>query len=254
MKSKLMLFSQFFGQSAVVKLASCALLLVALFATNSFGQVYSYTDTSQSGGVLIGYGSVTGYYNSSTHIYTTRITVSAPSGRSTTTTNSGTSATAYLSLDLEHGNFSSSTSHEGTCPYSGYTHTVGGSGGSTSVGKHCSIGEPIFIGSETPATLKVSVVCSKDTPNPGSTSVTVESYPVDPKGQWSLNAIPDQTTTLNDGVSTEFQFSYSKQAGTEPSDCPCNCLGGVTLTVPSGVVIDGVNPRVTTSRITIPGT
>lgn len=253
MKSNLVHFLQVFDQLAVIKLI-CALLLMALFAVNSFGQVYSYTDTSQSGEAVIGYGSVTGYYNSSTHIYTTRVTVSAPSGRSTTTTNSGTSATAYLSLDFEHGNFSSSTSHEGTCPYSGYTHTVGGSGGSIPIGKFCSIGEPMFSTSETPATLSVSVVCSKDAQNPSSTTVTVQSYPNDPKGEWSLNAIPDQEMSISDGTATQFSFLYSKQASTVPTNCPCTCKGEARLSVPSGVGISGMNPRVTANTVTISGT
>jgi hypothetical protein len=236
--------------------AAVATLIVLFIRGLCLGQVYSYTDASEGSGSVIGYGSVTGYYNSSTHVYGTTVTVTAPSGRYTTVYSGGTSVTAYLSLDFEHGNFTATTSHNGTCPY-GSSHTVGGSGDSTTVTKYCSLGVPFFTGTQTPTSLKVSVTCSKDNPVSGSTSVKVESYAVEPVGSWSLQAIEDQPKDVADGESKEYTFAYEKTAQTATCPTsppqPCSCKGEARMTI----LTTGVNPSGpvttrTTASITIP--
>ena len=52
--------------------AVLGLLLVSLPA---YCQVYTYSDAYESGDSVAGYSSVTGYYNSSTHVYTSNITL-----------------------------------------------------------------------------------------------------------------------------------------------------------------------------------
>src|SRR5262249_9676596 len=109
-----------------------ATLLLFLIQGVSFGQVYSYTDISSSDGTYVSaYGSVTGYYNSSTHISSTVVTLHSPSGRSEWGSG-GESSSSSLSTDGESGNYYATTAHNGTCPH-GNSHTVGGSGAAISI-------------------------------------------------------------------------------------------------------------------------
>ncbi len=236
----------------IIKVASTVVLML-LLQSICFGQVYSYTDVSQTSDSVMGYGYVTGYYNSSTYVYTTRVTVTSPSGRSTTVTYNGNSATAYLGLEWEHGNFTVSTTHFGTCPY-GSNHPIGGSGGSISVTKYCSLRQPYFVGNVTPADLKVSVTCSRDPQSaPGSTTVTVSSYAVEPVGEWTLKNIPESTNDIPDGASREYTFKYERDVDRE-YNCPqqgCSCKGEARMEPPTGATVSGTNPARTTSSIAI---
>ncbi len=226
-----------------------AAMLAFCFEVAGQAQVYSYTDGYISGLTLVGYGAVTGYYNNSTSISSTTVRIYSPSGRFASASVNGGSATTSLELDGEHGSFSLSTSHVGTCPY-GQNHTIGGSGGTVPVPKRCSLGTAAFAGSQTPTQLNVSVVCSRDTANPGSTSVTVGAYAVEPMGSWALDTIQDQQRIITDGVSSVFSFDFQKVEGNLPSSCPCTCKGEALLTTPSGVT--AVNsPQRTASAITI---
>lgn len=232
-----------FAMLRVLNLGSLARLiglstLIFLFQSVCFGQVYSYSSLSQSGNSVIGYSSVTGYYNSSTHVYTTQVTVTAPSGRSTTVSSSGTSATAYLPLNLEHGLYGSSSSHVGTCPnVQGGSHPLGGSGTTLQVKQFCSIGPASFNNNVTPSNLTVSVTCSKDgaSTTVGSITVKVFSYPVEPVGEWQLENIPSQTEPVPNGGSKQFTFEYKKK---EVKTCPCSTKGAALLSKPTGVEFD----------------
>ncbi len=108
------------------------LLLIVVFQSIGLGQVYSSTYVSFSGDSVSATGSVTGYSNSSTHVYTTTVSLTSPTGRNSSASNGGDSATTSLSISGEVGTFNASTQHIGTCPsqYGGGTHPVGGSGGS----------------------------------------------------------------------------------------------------------------------------
>ena len=130
--------TKFFMTSILVK-ASLPVLLMIVFQSLCFGQVYSYPDASANETTVYGYGAVTGTYNSNTHVYQTTTTISAPSSRSATASSSGSSVNSSLSIDGESGTFSLSTTHVGTCPYQGQTHPVGGSGGSFVVPTECEI-------------------------------------------------------------------------------------------------------------------
>ena len=110
-------------------------LLFLAFQSICLGQVYSYVDASVGETDVVGYSAVTGYYNGSTHIYTTTLTITSPTGRSTTASNSGESVTAYLSINEEAGWFSVNTQFYGTCPGGGYTHVVGGGGNGVQAAK-----------------------------------------------------------------------------------------------------------------------
>jgi hypothetical protein len=109
------------------------IVLLLAFTCHSIclGQVSSYTDVAGSGNSVVGYGAVTGIYGSGYHVNTTSVTLTSPSGASSSASG-GDSATVSLSVDQD-GNYSASTSHEGTCPYYGYVHIIGGSGGQTQV-------------------------------------------------------------------------------------------------------------------------
>lgn len=231
--------------------ATMAIFLLLFTHSTGFGQVYSYTDVSEGSSSVIGYGSVTGYYNGSTHIYNTRVTISAPSGRSTTLYGSGSSGTTSLSFDDEHGLFGVSTTHEGTCPGSGSNHAVGGSGGSMTLPKRCSLGSASFTGSATTTNLAVSVSCSKDNANPGTTAVTVGAVAVEPAGGWALMAIPDQNITVTDGSSQSLSFSFIRDVGTPLTSCACTCKGEAVLSSATGATITPPGSARTMGSITI---
>ncbi len=128
MKLKLIAFTKTLISTSLIKAAIPTLLILGLQSI-CLGQVYSYVDTSVGETDVIGYSAVTGYYNSSTHVYTTTSTLTSPTGRTTTASNSGTSVTAYLSIQGEVGWFGVNTQFYGTCPGGGYTHVIGGNGG-----------------------------------------------------------------------------------------------------------------------------
>lgn len=211
--------------------------LVILFQSVCLGQVYTYSSLSQTSDFVVGYSAVTGYYNSSTHVYTTQMTVTAPSGRSTTVSNSGDSATAYLSLDWEHGVYTLSSSFVGTCPnpQGGGNHTVGGSGTGLQVKPFCSIGTPVFLGLSTPTQLRVSVTCSRQGSGSGSNiAVTVYSYPVEPAGSWLLEDIEEKPLSVPDGGSATADFDYKRKTPDPNYNCvpTCTTKGAAVLTDP----------------------
>lgn len=108
------------------------LLLIVVFQGICFGQVTSFTSVYFSGDSVVAYGYVTSYNNSSTHVYTTNVSLTSPTGRNSSASNGGDSATTSLSISGEVGTFNASTQHIGSCPsqYGGGTHPVGGSWGS----------------------------------------------------------------------------------------------------------------------------
>lgn len=132
MKIKLFAFTTTHIRNSLIKAAIPTLLILGLQSI-CLGQVYSYVDTSVGETDVIGYSAVTGYYNSSTHVYSTNSILTAPSGRSTTASNSGSSVTAYLSIQGEVGWFSVSSQFYGTCPGGGYSHMISGNGGGVQV-------------------------------------------------------------------------------------------------------------------------
>ena len=104
--------------------------LIFTLQVSIFSQISSYTDVGESGGSAVGYGAVSGGYPSGFHVSSTHVNLSGPSGSASAS--GGDSATAYLSV-TEDGYYGANTTHEGTCPYSGGTHTVGGSGGGQTI-------------------------------------------------------------------------------------------------------------------------
>src|SRR5215510_466180 len=106
--------NEIFNKTPILKTA-IAILMLLFIRGISFGQAYSYTDVSVNGDSVIAYGNVTGYYNSSTHVSSTQVTLYSPSGRSASSWG-GESASASLSINGEEGTFGAGTSHQGTCP------------------------------------------------------------------------------------------------------------------------------------------
>lgn len=103
-----------------------AVLGLLLLSLPGYSQIYTYSDAYESGDNVAGYSSVTGYYNSSTHVYTSNITVYSPTGRTSSASTSGTSISTSISLSLEDGVFTLSSNFVGTCPnpYGGGSHVV----------------------------------------------------------------------------------------------------------------------------------
>jgi hypothetical protein len=127
-----------------LKIFRRSILLVALLVTlilvpPALAQVYTYNAVTADDYYVTGVGYVTGYYNSSTHVYTTTVSVYSPSGRSSTVTNNGAYSSASLSIDLEDGQFSFGSTMVGTCPQAGITHPVGGGGSSVQIKPFISI-------------------------------------------------------------------------------------------------------------------
>lgn len=138
------------------KFVSCAsrsvilsFLGLILFATPAFCQIYTYTDGYDNGDSVVGYSSVTGYYNSSTHVYTSSITITSPTGRTASSSTSGTSVSASISLAQEDGAYSFISTFVGTCPsqYGGGSHVVGAGGGQVQVAPWVSI-NAIYLNNE----------------------------------------------------------------------------------------------------------
>lgn len=116
------------------------MILVALIASPVFSQIYTYTSATAGDSYVDGAGYVTGYYNSSTHVYTTSITVISPSGRVATASCNGTFCSVSLSIGNEDGQYFASSSMVGTCPnVQGGSHPLGGGGSSTQVKPFVSI-------------------------------------------------------------------------------------------------------------------
>lgn len=103
-------------------------MLAFLLTASAFGQVTSYTDATVGENEIYAYTSASVPYGSSSHINSVSLTITSPSGRTASVNTSGTSASTYLSIDLEDGNYYASTTVSGTCYYSSYTHSIGGSG------------------------------------------------------------------------------------------------------------------------------
>ena len=110
--------------------ATLAALLVLVSSITVFGQVSSYSDLGESGGTAVGYGAVSGVYGSGWHVNSTYVSLNGPSGSASSS--GGESATAYLSV-TQDGFYGVSTVHEGSCPYSGSSHPIGGSGGGQNI-------------------------------------------------------------------------------------------------------------------------
>lgn len=213
-----------------------ALLGLLLLSLPAYCQVYAYSDAYDTDDSVAGYSSVTGYYNSSTHVYTTNITIYSPSGRSSSGSTSGTSASTSLSLNLEHGVYALSANFVGTCPNpsGGGNHTIGGSGDSVTVAPYCVLGEPALVGgSTTPADLKVSVFCT------AQTDVTVAARVKSPNGTWTLQNISPISHSVSAGGSVEFSPFTFQRNGVAPTDCPCNFKAGVEMTSPTGTGVKG---------------
>ncbi len=101
-------------------------MLIILACQNiCFGQVYSYTSLTISGSDVVAYTDGSSSYNSSTHVYSINGTITSPSGRTASYSSSGSSATGYLGIQSEEGTFYAIANIYGSCPYSGYAHTLG---------------------------------------------------------------------------------------------------------------------------------
>ena len=227
-------------------LVALGLLLLSLPA---YCQVYAYSDAYDTDDSVAGYSSVTGYYNSSTHVYTTNITIYSPSGRSSSGSTSGTSASTSLSLNLEHGVYSLSANFVGTCPNpnGGGNHTIGGSGDSVTVAPFCTLGDPAWDGGDglTPEDMKVIVYCSE------TTNVTVSHLVGSPEGTWTLQAIASKSLEVPAGGSREFKpFTYARNA-TAPSNCPCRFKGGAEMSLPTGTFPKGGAEKYTSTTVTV---
>ena len=223
------------NQSSRLYLAVMVLTFLVL-STPVYCQVYTYSDAYESGDSVAGYSSVTGYYNSSTHIYTTNVTLSSPT-RSVSGSTSGTSASASISIQLEHGFYSLAGNFVGTCPNSqGGMHMVGGGGDSLFVAPFCTLGSPDFTSGSsniTPTSLKVSVACTFQT------DVTVEPLFKSPHGTWTLQLSSSQTHNVPAGGSVEFSPYTFTRTETAATNCPCDFVAGVGITSPTGTSIKG---------------
>ena len=101
-------------------------ILIILVCQNiCFGQVYSYTSLTISGSDVVAYTDGSSSYNSSTHVYSINGNITSPSGRTASYSSSGSSATGYLGIQSEAGTFYAVANIYGSCPYSGYAHTLG---------------------------------------------------------------------------------------------------------------------------------
>lgn len=121
------------------------MFLIIVIASPASGQVYTYTIATADDTYVNGAGYVTGYYNSSTHVYTTSVTVTSPSGRSATASCGGTYCSASLSIGYEDGQYFASSTMAGTCPnVQGGTHPLGGSGSSVTINPWVSINSVTF--------------------------------------------------------------------------------------------------------------
>ncbi|MFN7946589.1 MAG: hypothetical protein U0Z53_14660 [Blastocatellia bacterium] len=121
------------------------MFLIIVIAAPVFGQVYTYTTATADDTYVNGAGYVTGYYNSSTHVYTTSVTVTSPSGRSATASCGGTYCSASLSIGYEDGQYFANSTMVGTCPnVQGGSHPLGGSGSSVQVKPFISITSAAF--------------------------------------------------------------------------------------------------------------
>lgn len=114
-----------FGKTLIPTLLFFALQGICL------AQIYSYTDVSESGGLAIGYGSMSGSYEHSGHTTTTNVTLTSPSGASASETG-GEYTAAYLPVDVD-GWYSAITIHITDCSIGGTSWQAGSSSGQTQV-------------------------------------------------------------------------------------------------------------------------
>lgn len=129
----------FLKTSKQLLLSVAAVVMVMQIASFAFGQIYTYNAATSDDYYVTGVGYVTGYYNSSTHVYTTTVSVYSPGGRSSTVMSNGAYGSASLSINLEDGQYTSSSTMVGTCPQAGITHPVGGGGSSIQIKPFVSI-------------------------------------------------------------------------------------------------------------------
>ncbi len=232
-----------FCRSQFSPLYLAVIVLTFFVSTPTYSQVYAYATAYESGDSVAGYSSVTGYHNSSTHIYTTNATLSSPT-RSVSSSTSGTSASLSISIQLEHGFYSLASNFVGTCPnpQGGGNHAVGGSGSSVTVAPFCTLGDPAFVGSNTtitPTSLKVSVYCTD------VTTVTVQGVIKSPRGAWTLLPISSIPHNVPAGGSVEFSPFTFERNGDPPTSCApaCDFIAGVSITSPTGSAIKGVSEK-----------
>ena len=130
MKAKFAAHNAFSLLMSLGKTLIQALLFFALQGI-CLAQIYSYTDVSESGGLAIGYGSMSGSYEHSGHTTTTNVTLTSPSGASASETG-GEYTAAYLPVDVD-GWYSAITIHITECSIGGTSWQAGTSSGQTNV-------------------------------------------------------------------------------------------------------------------------
>jgi hypothetical protein len=109
-----------------------ALLLSALQSI-CLGQISSYTEMSDDGDSVVAYGAILDDYSMGTHINTTVVTLSSPSGNSAQSSG-GDSATVWILVDAD-GYYTADTTHDSWCPYT--QQTISPSGGSDNQRTRC---------------------------------------------------------------------------------------------------------------------